>query len=119
MKRVAFALGILIILCGASSFACESCVDKGSLDPNGGGPYNSAICWTSSGGQWSWCVGGNTTCTGGTDGSCGGSDVCVDPGSSCILNPASFNGAEGPVKKCAVDVSGACSIRGARPSILR
>lgn len=122
MKRTVLVLGILIVLCSTPAlFGCESCVPKGSKDPNGNGPYSGAICWTSASGEWSWCYGGNTNCTGDTDGSCGGGQ-CVEPGlaGSCVLHPMSFDGPAGQVKTCAVDASGACSSRAiARPSVLR
>ena len=47
MKRTFFALVISVTLFGAPAlFACERCIQKGSLDPNGNGPYLTGICWS-------------------------------------------------------------------------
>jgi hypothetical protein len=64
MKRLLLLVVVITLFAVPQLLACESCVPAGSRDPMGGGPYSSAICWTSDSGQWSWCVGGSSNCTG-------------------------------------------------------
>lgn len=94
MSRSFLVVAVAVLLFGASSLvACEQCVPKGSKDPNGGGPYNSAICWTIDSGDKAYCWGGNTTCSGqDPENSCpiGGGGQCVElsgGGTVCVYNP--------------------------------
>ena len=109
MKRILLVFFVsTAMLCAAVILACDLCVPQGQLDPQGGGPYSSAICWTTTDGSgpYSWCVGGDSYCSYyGSDGSCpvqGGS--CTDPG-GCIQNPQSVV-VQHP--RCDIDVSGRC-----------
>jgi hypothetical protein len=55
---------VVVVLASPAAYACESCVPKGTKDPDGGGPYNNAICWTHDEGLYSYCWGGDVTCGG-------------------------------------------------------
>jgi hypothetical protein len=105
-RKLLFFVLLLTLCCAPALFACESCVAKGQKDPNGGGPYGSALCWTGGGGVWSWCIGGNLLCDGGDpEGTCAGGGNC---GNSCVENPV-LRSSPTAEKKCnVVDVSGRC-----------
>ena len=124
MKQRMFVLIVSIALFGASALiACEKCITKGQLDPNGGGPYASSICWTADSGAWSYCVGGDSNCTGDDpENVCptsSGNEQCTEP-NLCILYPDSIRLPTPAVKECRVDISGKCSVVGrGRVSFLR
>lgn len=112
---------LLVLVIGPSVLACEYCIRKGSLDPNGGGPYSSAICWTSNSGGWSYCWGGDTDCTGSdpentcpTAGGSGcltmsnGETICVENPEPLVAPPAGCRG---------TDVQGRCAGRRASATL--
>lgn len=109
MTRLLRVVVVLIVVAAAPVlFACEKCVKKGELDPNGGGPYSTAICWSGDIYQWSWCSGGILACTGGDP-----EDVCpvsggANCGDHCVENPDSIV-RRGPARECGnVDLAGRC-----------
>lgn len=130
MKRlVMIVLALATFAATPAVFACEKCIDKGSKDPNGGGPYNSAICWTADDGGWTYCIGGNTKCDGGSFGnSCpvSGGQCHEESPSDCVLNqtmsirvPVTSHVTR-PIKKCVADLTGACAVGVSAPvSFLR
>lgn len=124
MSRLFLVVAVVAALFSAPALiACEKCVSKGSLDPNGGGPYNSAICWTASNGGWSWCVGGNTSCTGDdTENVCpeGGATNCItlSNGNTICFQVREPNASE-PLGRCGgTDLQGRCDARSTRMASL-
>jgi hypothetical protein len=109
MNRLFVVVASIVLLAAPALFACEKCIPQGTTDPVAGGPFSSAICWTTDSGPWTYCWGGDSICQGGNvDNSCPvGGGSCNPELPNCILNPVSI--ARGTVNKCStVDVSGAC-----------
>ena len=116
IRRFLVAVVVLSLFAAGAVDACEQCIPKGSRDPDGGGPYNSAICWTISSGGWSSCVGGDTKCSGDDlENSCpvGGGPGCItfnDGRTLCPENPEPV--VSEPLDRCrATDVAGRCVAR--------
>ena len=109
---VIFSALTVALLLGPELSACESCVPKGTKDPDGNGPYASAICWTTDTGNYSWCVGGNVVCSGGNpEGSCpSAKGRCSDDGSGgqvCIYDVEPL---KAPLDDCSFsDIQGRCA----------
>ena len=110
-SRIWFLVFIFTLLGAPALLACEDCIPKGALDPNGSGPYSSAICWSRDSGVWSWCVGGSVVCSGGNYGSdcpvpgSGGGSECGD---HCVQNPT-LRSREAAQTCKSVDLSGRCA----------
>lgn len=118
-RRLLFVVSVVTLLAAPALFACETCIPKGVRDPNGGGPYGSALCWTSSSGILSYCWGGDLVCTGADpENSCptaGGGGCTI----ACPENPELRSAAVD--RRCdTVDVSGRCTdVRRNHVSFLR
>lgn len=119
MSRLLLVVAVGVVLFSASSLAaCEKCVPKGEKDPNGGGPYSSAICWTIDSGTWAYCWGGATNCTGDDpENSCptSGGGQCAElagGGEVCVYNIDLREDPADPVGRCSTaDVQGRCGGR--------
>lgn len=116
MTRSLVMAAILATLIGApAAVACEKCVPQGQKDPNGGGPYSSAICWTIASGSWSYCWASGSTCsTGDPENACplpGSGGQCAESGGIivCVENPEMMTD---PAGRCrGTDVQGRCTTR--------
>lgn len=113
MIRRLFLVLVLVVLAASALSACESCVAKGAQDPLGGGPYNSALCWTSDGGPWTYCWGGSFVCSGGSvDASCpaSGEGNCAENVEDCVLTQWLRSSHVADTKCDGADVAGRCLI---------
>lgn len=123
IRRSMFVVFVLTVFAAPTLFACESCVAKGSRDPLGGGPYNSALCWTSDGGPWTYCWGGSLICNGGSiDASCPASDEgnCAENVEDCVLTQWSRSSRAADRECDGADVAGRClTARRTQASFLR